>query len=117
MKKSKLNLITKGLFNNPIKEEDVLREVAPGKLSYSDRLLSSGEKNNLISQAQFLQKAELHKLLLDEMVFLCQKKIYLDSKDHFDLAVGKMGLFLMDALRMKINKIANMKPDVVPQKK
>lgn len=117
MNKSKLNLLTKGLFSKTINEEDILREVAPGKLVYGERLLSSGEKNNLISQARFLKTSELYKLLLDEMVFLCEKKIYLDSKDHFDLAVGKMGLWLMRTLQKKIDLISNMKPDVVPQKK
>ena len=116
MRKGKLNLITKGLFNDPVKEVDLLREVMPGKLVYKNSVLSSAEKNDVISQAKLLKSLTLHGLLMDEMKHLCEKKIYFDSKDQFDISVGKMGLFLVDVLQKKIDKLSTMKSDVVTGK-
>lgn len=117
MKKSKLNLITKGLFNDSVKEYDVLREFSPGKLMYQDRFLTPFEKNNLISQAQIILKLDLYNMLSNEMKQLCQQKIYFDSKDQFDIALGKMGLWLFDTYEKKLKKLSTMKPDSVPEKK
>lgn len=113
MRKSKLNSITSGLFNDPVKEVDLLREVAPGKLVYKGRVLPVNEKNNLISQAKLIKSTPLTGLLLDEIKHLCEKKIYLDSKDQFDIAVGKMGLFIVEQLYKKIEKLSTMKQETV----
>lgn len=110
MKKSKLNSLTKGLFSDKSKAEDVLREHPsnPGKLMRGSKVLSVMERNSLIEQAKFLQNQDLMSILLNEMKYLCEKKIYEDSKDQFDVAVGKMGLWYVDVMKKKIAKLAGL---------
>jgi len=109
MKKSKLNSMTKDLFNEPIKDFDLLQEPIAGKLIYQGRVLTLSEKDNIISQAKLIKSIELFGMLTNEMKYLCEKKIYLDSKDHFDIATGKMGLWFIDVLKKKLDRLSTMK--------
>ena len=116
MKTAKIDRLTKGLFNKPVKEEDVLREPLPGKLVLNGRVLSIAEKNDLINQAQYLKASGLNNILLDEMKHLCQKKLYFDSQTPLDLAVARMGLWFVDVYEKKLEKLSTMKQEIVPKK-
>jgi hypothetical protein len=108
MTKKKINSLSRGLFNN-VSQKDTLREIAPGKLLFQDKILSPVERLDLISQAKTLKKLTLFNVLLDEIKFLSNKKIYLDSKNDFDILAGKMGLWFEEQMRIKVDAIARMK--------
>lgn len=115
MKKSKIDLLTKGLFNE-VSKTDVLTEVSPGKLVYKGKLLESIERADLIGQAKLLKKLQLFEMLMYEMKHLCNEKIYYSSKDLFDLSTAKMGLWFIDVLEKKIDKISTMLPERLPKR-
>jgi len=106
MTKEKLNLITKDLFNNK-KEKDCLRTIG-GKLSYNGKILDNKQRDTIISQAKEIRNMDLYVLLMGEMEFLANKKLYYESETEIDILFGKAALWVVDILKRKVDNLASM---------
>lgn len=105
MRKS-IDVIAKDLFND-VSEKDILRYVR-GKFYFNGKVLTEAQQKDIILQAQALLKSDLFLLLMREMVYEGNKKIYHDSKDLQDLLAGKMVLWTVDVLKKKVENIAKL---------
>ena len=103
-----LDVFTKDLFVM-IPENDILREVAFGKLTYRGKVLSHEAKNGIIHEADILANSELLKILFDEMKYLAGKKLYFDCQNDDDIRAGKAMLWAASKLQEKIIRLQSIK--------
>lgn len=96
-------------FLKTILEEEILRSDKNGNLIHRGKTLTASTKSGIILEAQGLNNSELLKILLLEMEFLGNKRIFNDSNDAGDMLGGKMVLWTVDVLRKKINSLSNLK--------
>ena len=106
MTKDKLNLITKDLFNNK-KESDCLSSIG-GKLSFNGKVLDNKQKETIIGQAKEIRNMDLYILLMNEMQYLANKKMYYESEGEYDILFGKAALWVVDILKKKVDKLSSM---------
>jgi hypothetical protein len=106
MTKTKLNYITKALYND-VKKEDVL-VLKDGKLCLNGKPISDETKKSLANQAQTIMTMDVYKLLMDEMRVLSNKKIYYDSKTEYDIMFAKAILWTIDVLEKKLANISKL---------
>lgn len=106
MTKKKINLIAKDLFNN-VRQEDVLQFIG-GKLFHGGKIVSPDQQKMLSEDAAAIIKMPVWRLLVDEMRYLGNKKIYEDSTSDIDILAGKMVLWTMDVFQKKLSNLSRL---------
>ena len=101
-----LNFILKHLFNS-ITEQDVLHVVG-NNVFYKDTLLTKKQRDGIILEAKEIKNLAVYKILVDELKYSANKKIYQNSVTTDDLVFGKAALWVIDILETKINKLSQM---------
>lgn len=91
-----------------VSENDFLMSDKTGKLIYQGNPLTSEQKSSIISQAQVLHSMDLYKLLMNEMKYVANKKIFFDAKNIDDMMAGKMVLWTLDVIEKKIENLAKL---------
>lgn len=107
MKQKLLNYITRHLFKF-ITAEEFLRMDA-GKLIIGNHILTNEEKAGVIADAQAIKNTKLWSLLLKEMQYVAQKRMYFESSSEDDILAGKMTLWTIDIMDKKINNLTKLK--------
>lgn len=107
MTKGKINLITKDLFNT-VGEQDVI-SIEGKELFYKEKVLTDADKKSIISQAKTIQDMGLWKILVDELKYLSNRKMYFDSKTEEDILFAKAMLWTVDVMEKKIDKLSKLK--------
>lgn len=102
----KINLITKDLFPS-VKLDDTLHWENK-RLHLRGQQVTQETLKSLVSQAKTIQSLDLYQILLDEMVYIGQKKIFDDTQTLEDMKIARMILWTIDVLRAKVDKIAKM---------
>lgn len=99
--------VLRNLFN-AITEYDIIRQVG-GKFVYRDAVLPNTKVRQLAEEARFLTNLDVLQVLLDDMRYVANKRIYMDSTNTDDIIFGKAMLYSIDVLQKKINNMANLK--------
>jgi hypothetical protein len=107
MKKYIINYIAKHLFKL-ITEDEFLRVDKKGDVHFRGTVLTKDQIETLSKEAKDIKSTELYKILLNEMTFLSNKKIFFDSTSETDLLAGKMALWTLDVLSRKIDNISRL---------
>lgn len=102
-----LSFITDDLFNM-VTEKDTM-QVVGGKLIHNGYALSQDEKNGIIEQAKDIRSFPLYKILLDELKWAANKKMYFSSTVIEDMMAGKLMLYSIDILEKKIDNLSKLK--------
>lgn len=109
MKNRLINLIAGRLFRL-VTEEDFLRlDVGTGKVYLRGRELAPSQVDDLAREARDIQSTNVYKLILSEMTFEANKKIFFDSRSESDLVAGKMVLWTLDVLSRKVDNLGKVK--------
>ena len=93
------------LFNT-ISAEDILRENNKGEWRYQDKLLTDAQRTQLIAEAQLFSKSRLWQVIQKDIEHQLNKRMYIRSKNENDMIAGKIGLFILDALKTRLNSLA-----------
>ncbi len=94
----------KHLFNT-IGADDILQENSKGEWRYGDKTLLPAQQKLLIAEAKVFLTTRLWKVLQDDVKHQLNKRMYTLSKNENDLIAGKIGLFVLDALRTRLNSL------------
>src|SRR3972149_7488913 len=105
--KKKLHGLAQGLFNS-VSEKDIL-VFENSKLIHNGNVLTVAEVRIIIEQAKTIQSLDLWRLLVDEMKYIANKKMYFDSKSEEDILAGKMVLWTVDVLEKKISNLSKLR--------
>jgi len=91
-------------FFNAITAEDILKE-KDGQWFYEGKAMNEATKKLLISQAEVLKEWQLWKILQDDIRYQANKRMFLDSKNEYDLIAGKIWLTTIDAINTRLKKM------------
>jgi SOS response regulatory protein OraA/RecX len=111
MKKKKttselINELTKQLFP-AVDSSNVLIPVGR-ELFLNGQKVSRETINSLSSQAKSMKTLEVYKLLMKEMRYIAQDKLFNDSKTVGDIEAAKMVLWTIDVLEKKVDTLSKM---------
>ncbi len=95
----------KELFNT-IDSDDILKENNKGEWRFGDRLLSDAMKGQLTTEAQIFLKSRLWQVMKKDIEHQLNKRMYIRSKNEMDMIAGKIGLFILDAFKTRLNSLA-----------
>lgn len=101
-----LNWLLKHLFNS-ITERDVLTVVGR-EVHYKNTLLTPQQRNGIIEEARVIKNLALWSILLDEIKYSCNKRIYTHASTTDDIVFGKAGLWIVDIIEQKVRKLSDM---------
>lgn len=73
---------------------DLFHTISLADMEKSFDALPKSTQDILLSDADVLLKSSLYRWMSEEIVRLLQKHIYVDSKNDFDIAINKMGLWV-----------------------
>lgn len=111
MKKDRFEVLTqtvKHLFNT-IGLEDILHTNANGETIFEDRPLNPAEVKMLREEAKLFYNSKLWKVLQRDIKWNANKIMFIESKNEFDLAVGKMLLYYNNIINSRLEKLTKGK--------
>lgn len=94
----------KHLFN-AISAEDILKENPDGTLNFEDKTLPVSYRKDLREQANLLPNLMLWKVLMKDIQYQLNKKMYLESQITQDMLWGKLITWLWDVLNTRIRSL------------
>ncbi len=103
-----INFLAKQLFKT-IVEDDFLTISKMGVVKFKGKILDNAQKADLIRNARDLLDNQAWQLMLIEMSFVANKKIYFDSGTMEDMVGGKLILWTLDVMFKKVIKLAELK--------
>ncbi len=103
LKRKLLNYLLKHLFN-AITEDDVLR-IRGGKVYVGKNMIPQSDVQNLISEAEMIQRMDLWKYLISDAKSAANDRMYKKSVSYDDMFFGKAALWIIDLLEMKVKNI------------
>lgn len=99
---------TRRLFNT-VDEDDILKvDKSSGHWTYMGRPLGKEEMMVMTETAQALLASRLWSVLVDDIKYQANRRIYIDSKSEDDLVAGKLLLFLIDIIHTRLNRLAGL---------
>lgn len=99
---------TRRLFNT-IDEDDLLKvDKASSQWTYMGRPLGKEEMMVIIQQAKGLIDSRLWAVLLADIKYQANRRIYIDSKSEDDLVAGKLLLYLGDIIHTRVKRLASL---------
>lgn len=102
-----INFLVHDLFNG-VSTDDVLKVTGPNIISRG-KILSSGDKMELINGAKAIRSLVVWRVLLDEMKEIAGKRIYESSKTIEDITFAKAMLYALDVLEKKVEHLSNLR--------
>lgn len=94
------------LFNS-ITEDDVLKIVG-NNIYYKNTLLTKKQRDGIILEAKTIKDLAAFKIMVDELKWSANKKMYVNSNSVEDMVFGKAALWIIDILEQKVNKLSQM---------
>lgn len=94
------------LFNS-ITEDDVLKIVG-NNVYYKNTLLTKKQRDGIILEAKTIKDLAAFKIMVDELKWSANKKMYVNSNSVEDMVFGKAALWIIDILEQKVNKLSQM---------
>lgn len=91
-----------------VSKDDLLKEQG-GLLYHKGRQLSEAETKSVCSEAEFLQKTMVWKVLLSETKYHATKRLYFDSQSEHDITWAKLLLYLTDIWKSKVDSLSKLK--------
>lgn len=79
-----------------------------GKLAYNGRVLDVKQRETIVGQAKELKNMDVYILLMNEMEYLANKKMYYESDDENGILFGKAMLWVVDVLKKKVDNLSKM---------
>lgn len=104
--KEKIYNLSKDLFNDKTAKDCLV--FSRGKLYFKDKELTKEQVVSLVAQANELKNMDVFRLLMNEMKYLCNKKMYYESESTDDILFGKAALWFIDVLEKKITNLSNL---------
>lgn len=99
--------VFKHLFNG-VTEDDIL-QYKGGMFVYRNTPLSEKQVSGIIEQAKTIQEISLFKMLMEEMKFVANERLYHQSTSVDDMLSAKSVLWTIDILEKKIDNLAKIK--------
>lgn len=106
MKRRIANWCLKYLFN-AVTHEDVLRQVN-GHTVFRGQVVNQATQKDLVSGAKTLKQLNTFKMLMQEMKYLSNKRMFEHSKTNDDILFGKAMLYAVDILESKVDNISKL---------
>lgn len=78
------------------------------KLYINHKEATVGQVNNLVAEANIIEKMDLWQIINNDLNEKTRKRVYVDSVDIMDLVVGKTILYTLDVQANLISKIKNL---------
>ena len=91
---------------NTVTEEDILKKTEEGVM-HKGVHLTEGQVNVLKKEAKQFSDSNLYKVLMDELNWHARSKLN-EAKTENDMIAAKLLSYFCDAVRSKVNKIANL---------
>jgi hypothetical protein len=108
MKKYIINFIAGKLFKLVTEDEFLRVDPKTGNVHYRGTVLTKQSVESLAHEAKNIKSSELYKVMLNEMTFIANKKMFFDSTSETDILAGKMILWTLDVLSRKIDNISRL---------
>lgn len=102
-----INELVENLFNT-FTENDVIRVVGR-KMFFQGKELSESVRKEIINGADAITNITTWNMLLMEMKWLANQRIYFHAKDIDDILFGKAMLYTIDILEKKLKNLSNLK--------
>lgn len=102
-----LTLCVKRLYNT-INAEDILREKGEEWL-FEGKSLPKEFRDQIISEAAFLKKNTLWRILQKDIKYQANRQMFLLAKNEGDIIMGKMWLYVIDAINTRLTSLADKK--------
>lgn len=103
-----LTMAVKKLFNT-IGSDDILQVVAGGDWLFLGKPLSDAKKHILQVEAQTFLTSELWKVLVADVSYQANKKMFLEATDDIHLIAGKLWLYNIDAFKTRMKSLSEGK--------
>ena len=102
-----LTATTKRLYNT-INAEDILQEKGEEWL-FEGKSLPKEFKDQIISEAAFLKKTTLWRVLQKDIKYQANRQMFLLAKNEADIVMGKMWLYVLDCINTRLASLADKK--------
>lgn len=107
LQKRFINYLVKDLFNT-ITVDDILR-IENGQVMYKGKAIEKEKLVLLSEDAERLKNSSVLKLILKEVKFISNEKMYNKSKTIEDILFGKASLWVVDIIQKKVDYISQWK--------
>lgn len=103
-----LTRAAKKLYNT-IGAEDILKQHETGHVTFMGKSLSKGDIDLLVAEARQLESMRIWKVIEADAKYQANRKMFLLSRNEFDLIGGKIWILAIDAINQRL---ANLKSAV-----
>lgn len=93
----------KHLFNT-IGLGDILHEEGKSWV-YGNKQLPESQQKLLVAEAKSFLSMRLWRVLQDDIKYQLNNRMFIRSEGEMDLIAGKIGLFILDALKTRLNSL------------
>lgn len=108
LRKKTINFLVHHLFRG-IVEEDILHISKTGGIVYKGQKLDRESKEAIASQAKQIDDMFIWKILLDEMTYRAEEKMFTKSESYDGMLFGKAMLYNINILKQRIKYLKNIK--------
>jgi hypothetical protein len=102
-----LTLAVKKLFTT-VGDNDILKQ-KEGKWFYRNVALKESDMKLLTAETHVFLNSYLYKILQTEIEYRANRRMFLESKNEFDLIAGKVMLYILDIIKSVLNRITQSK--------
>lgn len=99
-----LTMAVKRLFNT-VGPDDILKIHNETQWTHAGRPLRLEEITLLRAEAEQFMRSRLYKILQDEVRYLANKKMFIDSREVIDIVAGKLLLYYVDIVNTRIKRM------------
>lgn len=103
-----LTLAVKKLFNT-VDADDILHVNEYGQWMFEGRPMLDAEVKALIEEAKTFQAMKLYRVLITDMKYQANKRMYVKSETILDLVAGKLLVWLIDVIKDRLKKMSEVK--------
>lgn len=100
-----LTLAVKKLFNT-IDADDILKPATAGQWMFEGQILSKGQVELLMAEADQFDKMLLWKVLRKDILYQANRKMYLLSENDMQVVTAKFWLYTFDVFKTRMKSIA-----------
>jgi len=97
-----LTQAVKRLFNT-ISADDILKETEQGMM-FEGKVLVKAEADAIREHAVVFRDSKLYKILIKDIKYQANRRMFIDSKTEMDMIAGKLILFNEDIIKTRLKK-------------
>lgn len=97
-----LTQAVKRLFNT-VSADDILKETEQGMM-FEGKVLVKAEADAIREHAVVFRDSKLYKILIKDIKYQANRRMFIDSKTEMDMIAGKLILFNEDIIKTRLKK-------------